>query len=98
MQEALDNGDLTFDGLARNVEYLKMGDEINLFLARYSHCDYSDSDCDCEYDSDYDLKDVCMAEDESMPAAPDEDHICLADEEENKDDMPVLKTKAGARA
>ena len=101
MEEALENGDLTWDGLARNVEYLKMGDDIKLFLARYwrrvhTYCDYSDSDSDCDYDSDYDSDNVCMSEDESTLADPDEDHMCLADDEE--DDMLVLKAKAQARA
>ena len=101
MEEALESGDLTWDGLARNVEYLKMGDDIKLFLARYwrrvhTYCDYSDSDSDCDYDSDYDSDNVCMSEDESTLADPDEDHMCLADDEE--DDMLVLKAKARARA
>lgn len=101
MEEALENGDLTWDGLARNVEYLKMGDDIKLFLGRYwrrvhTYCDYSDSDSDCQYDSDYDSDDAYMTEDESTLADPDEDRMCLADDEE--DDVLVLKAKARASA
>lgn len=97
MEEALENSGLTWDGLARNVEYLKMGNDIKLFLGRYwrrvhTYCDYSD----CEYDSDYDSDDAYMTEDESTLADPDEDRMCLADDEE--DDVLDLKAKARARA
>ena len=98
MEEALDNGDLTWDGLARNVEYLKMGDDLKLFLGHYwrrvhTYGDYGDSDN--EYDSDLD-SDECMTEDESTLADPDEDRMCLADDEDD-DDVLLDKAKAQAR-
>ncbi|EJF66153.1 hypothetical protein DICSQDRAFT_98018 [Dichomitus squalens LYAD-421 SS1] len=106
MEEALDNGDLTWDGLARNVEYLKMGDDIKLFLGRYwrrvhTYCDYNDSDSDHEYDSASDCdsdSDACMTEDESTLADPDEDRMCLADDEDEDEDVLLVKAKAQARA
>lgn len=98
MEEALDNGDLTWDGLARNVEFLQMGADIKLFLGRYwrqaqSYSGYSDEyDSDFDYDSD---SDDYMSEDDATLADSDEDGICLADDED--DDMSIIKAKALAR-
>ncbi|KAI0672877.1 hypothetical protein C8Q78DRAFT_1122357 [Trametes maxima] len=112
MEEALDNGELSWEGLARNVEFLQMGPEIKLFLGRYwrrAHTfhDYSGSEDDDddeyehEYDSDYDSdSDAYMSddgEDESTLADPDEDGMCMADDEDD-DGISVLKAKAKARA
>ncbi|RPD66471.1 hypothetical protein L226DRAFT_543001 [Lentinus tigrinus ALCF2SS1-7] len=97
MEEALDNGDLTWDGLARNVEYLQMGADIKLFLGRYwrqAHAYYSD-----EYDSDFDDdsdSDEFMSEDDATLADPDEEGMCLADDE--VDSMSIMKAKVKARA
>ncbi|KAI0780595.1 hypothetical protein BD413DRAFT_600165 [Trametes elegans] len=102
MEEALDNGELCWEGLARNVEYLQMGPEIKLFLGRYwrrAHCEYSDSESDREYDSDYDSDGSCefmSDEDESTLADPDENDMCMADDEDD-DNISVLKAKAKAR-
>ena len=102
IEEALDNGELTWEGLARNVEYLKMGADIKLFLGRYwrrvhTYCDYSDSDSDREYDSELDEdSDEYMSEDDATLADPDEDRMCLADDED--DDVSIVKAKAKARA
>ncbi|RDX56417.1 hypothetical protein OH76DRAFT_1425823 [Lentinus brumalis] len=98
IEEALDNSDLTWDGLARNVEYLQMGADIKLFLGRYwrqahTYCDHTD-----EYDSDFDdsESDDSMNEDDATLADPNEDGMCLADDED--DDMGIMKAKASARA
>ena len=108
IEDALEKGDLTWEGLARNVEYLQMGPEIKQFLGRYwrrvhTYCAYSDGESDCEYDSDFDSdseseadSDFCMSEDESTLADPDEQQMCLADGED--DDVSVVKAKARARA
>lgn len=102
IEEALDNGELTWEGLARNVEYLQMGADVKLFLGRYwrrvhTYCDYSESESDCEYDSDSDYdSDEYMSEDETTLADPDEERMCLADDED--DDLSIIKAKARARA
>ncbi|KAI0807763.1 hypothetical protein C8Q74DRAFT_1188256 [Fomes fomentarius] len=102
IEEALDNGELTWEGLARNVEYLQMGADVKLFLGRYwrrvhTYCDYSESESDCEYDSDYDYdSDEYMSEDEITLADPDEERMCLADDED--DDVSIIKAKVKARA
>ncbi|CDO73606.1 hypothetical protein BN946_scf185014.g76 [Trametes cinnabarina] len=104
MEEALDIGELSWEGLARNVEYLQMGAEIKLFLGRYwrrthAYCDYGDSDTDRDYDSEYDSdSDGFMSdEDESTLADPEEDGMCMADDEDG-DGISMLKAKAKARA
>ncbi|KAI0372997.1 hypothetical protein BV20DRAFT_1050411 [Pilatotrama ljubarskyi] len=104
MEEALDNGELSWEGLARNVEYLQMGAEIKLFLGRYwrrvhTYCDYSESESDRDYDSEYDSdSDAYMSdEDESTLADPDEDGMCMADDEDD-DSISIMKAKAKARA
>ncbi|KZT69766.1 hypothetical protein DAEQUDRAFT_668924 [Daedalea quercina L-15889] len=58
IEDALDDGTLSWEGLARNVEYLGMGAEIKVFLGRWygrwrrrRGCD-SDSDSDVDIDSD----------------------------------------------
>ncbi|KAI0647396.1 hypothetical protein C8Q79DRAFT_1000329 [Trametes meyenii] len=114
MEEALDTGELSWEGLARNVEFLQMGPEIKLFLGRYwrrahTFCDYSGSededededDYEHEYDSDYDSdSDAYMSDD-------GEDESTLADpdedgmcmaDDEDDDGISVLKAKAKARA
>ncbi|KAI9065369.1 hypothetical protein FKP32DRAFT_1674723 [Trametes sanguinea] len=104
MEEALDNGELSWEGLARNVEYLQMGAEIKLFLGRYwrrmhAYCDYSDNESDRDYDSEYDSDsdDFMSDEDDSTLADPDEDGMCMADDEDD-DTIGILKAKAKARA
>ncbi|EIW60274.1 uncharacterized protein TRAVEDRAFT_57578 [Trametes versicolor FP-101664 SS1] len=103
MEEALENGELSWEGLARNVEYLQMGAEIKLFLGRYwrrahAYYDCSESESDRDYDSDYDSdSDECMSdEDESTLADPDEDGMCMVDDDD--DGISILKAKAKARA
>ncbi|KAI8989759.1 hypothetical protein BD414DRAFT_315986 [Trametes punicea] len=102
IEEALDNGELSWEGLARNVEYLQMGAEIKFFLGRYwrrAHtyydCSGSERDYDSEYDSDSDA--FMTDEDESTLADPDEDRMCMADDED-EDGISMLKAKAQARA
>ena len=108
IEDALEKGDLTWEGLARNVEYLQMGPEIKSFLGRYwrrahSYYAYGDDESDCEYDSDFDSdsesesdSDFDMSEDDTTLADPDEDGMCLADDEDD-DDVSVMKAKARAR-
>ncbi|KAH9945820.1 uncharacterized protein BXZ73DRAFT_95341 [Epithele typhae] len=109
IEDGLDKGDLAWEGIARNVEFLRMGSEIKQFLGRYwrrshTYSDYSetDSDGEAEYNSDLDESsdddmDYGMSdEDESTLADPDEEGMCLADDED--DDFGVLKAKAKARA
>ncbi|KAI0748510.1 hypothetical protein C8Q80DRAFT_1270907 [Daedaleopsis nitida] len=101
IEEALDNGDLTWNGLASNAEYLQMGADFKLFLGRYwrrenTHFDGSEWDSDCEYDSDYDSDEsISEDEDDATLADPDEEEMCLADDE---DDMSLIKAKAKAKA
>ncbi|KAH9901474.1 hypothetical protein C8Q73DRAFT_636216 [Cubamyces lactineus] len=104
MEDALDAGELSWEGLARNVEYLQMGPEIKLFLGRYwrrahTYCDYSESESDQDYDSEYDSDsdDYMSDEDDSTLADPDEDGMCMADDED-EDSISILKAKAKARA
>ena len=109
IEDALEKGDLTWEGLARNVEYLQMGTEIKQFLGRYwrrvhTYCDYSDAESEYEYDSDFDSdsgsdtdgSDYFMSEDDTTLADPDEEGMCLADDED--DELSVMKAKARARA
>ena len=106
IEDALDKGDLTWEGLARNVEYLRMGPEIKSFLGRYWRRTHDpsnyvdDEESDCEYDSDFDSDSDAsetdyMFEDDSTLADPDEEGLCFADDED--DSMSVLKAKARAR-
>lgn len=99
IEEALDNGDLTWDGLARNVEYLQMGADVKLFLGRYWRQAHTFRGYSDEYDSDFDYdseSDDSMSEDDATLADPDEEGMCLADDED--DDMSIMKAKASARA
>ena len=64
LEDALDNGEISWEGLARNVEYLGMNVEIKVFLGRWygrwkRGRDYLNED-DEDYDSDdsYDSSDV----------------------------------------
>ncbi|KAI0636638.1 hypothetical protein C8Q77DRAFT_1215617 [Trametes polyzona] len=107
MEQALDRDELSWEGLARNVEYLQMGAEIKLFLGRYwrrAHAYYDNSgseserDYDSDYDSDSDEDDYMSDEDESTLADPDEDGMCMADDEDDEDSIGMLKAKAKARA
>ncbi|KAH9857234.1 hypothetical protein C2E23DRAFT_881696 [Lenzites betulinus] len=108
IEDALENGELSWEGLARNVEFLQMGSDIKLFLGRYwrrAHTcyDYSGSgseserDYDSDYDSDSDEDEYMSDEDDSTLADPDEDGMCLADEED-ADSISILKAKTHARA
>ncbi|KAI0934602.1 hypothetical protein AcV5_006389 [Taiwanofungus camphoratus] len=83
IEDALDAGTLSWEGLARNVEYLGMGPEIKVFLGRWygrwrqrrdtgEHGLDSDSEWDSEYESDEEGgQDLIMAEqDESAATSP----------------------------
>ncbi|EPT04122.1 hypothetical protein FOMPIDRAFT_1046584 [Fomitopsis schrenkii] len=60
IEDALDDGTLSWEGLARNVEYLGMGAEIKVFLGRW----YGrwrrgrGADSDSDSDSDVDMDDI----------------------------------------
>jgi len=66
IEDALDRGELSWEGLARNVEYLGMGSEIKACLGRWygqwkreRTVDAYDSDSDSDSDAD---TDVCESE------------------------------------
>ncbi|KAI0078116.1 hypothetical protein K474DRAFT_1674297 [Panus rudis PR-1116 ss-1] len=63
LEEALDNGEINWEGLARNVEFLGMGVEIKVFLGRWYGRWYlgrEDAfDDDDEYDSDNSSDEDC---------------------------------------
>lgn len=64
LEDALDSGEISWEGLARNVEYLGMNVEIKVFLGRWYGRWQRGRDCfdedDEEYDSDdsYDTSDA----------------------------------------
>ncbi|KAI0822730.1 hypothetical protein BC628DRAFT_1340516 [Trametes gibbosa] len=102
IEDALENGDLNWEGLARNVEFLQMGSEIKLFLGHYwrrahAYHDYSESESERDYDSDYDSEsDEYMSDEGSTLADPDEESMCYADDEDG-DNITILKAKMKAR-
>ncbi|OBZ65780.1 hypothetical protein A0H81_14355 [Grifola frondosa] len=104
IEDALDRGELAWEGVVRNVEYLGMGADIKVFLgrwyARWRHrrssedygSDYSESDSEQESDDGRDTAD------ESTSATlldDDEDRMCIVGDE---DDPALAKVKACARA
>lgn len=75
MEDALDRGTISWEGLARNVEYLGMGSEVKMFLGRW-YGEWRRDQEDLLYDVD---------EDEEMES-DDEDDDASYDSEDSEDD------------
>lgn len=90
---ALDDGIITWEGLARNVEYLDIRDHIRQFLGRWyarrrSFCEESDSD-----DSAYSEEDEIFSPVENSIIDPDTDA-----DGEDEDDFYRADEKCGVRS
>lgn len=109
IEDALDDGTLSWEGLARNVEYLGMGSEIKVFLGRWygrwrrgrgadSDSD-SDSDVDMDanrgYDSDTDQELELPPKD--MSAATSPTVFDPEDEYRKVDDDEIMKSSEPSR-
>ncbi|KAI0703554.1 hypothetical protein BC835DRAFT_1262622 [Cytidiella melzeri] len=76
IESALDEGTVTWEGLARNVEFLGMGMEIKVYLGRwYRRWRRGDGDSSSRVDVDYDNYSDSDSDDDSYFESDDEDVV-----------------------
>lgn len=108
IENALDRGDIQWEGLARNVEYLVLSTDIKVFLGRWyrswylpAHCSPAASPCPADEDES-DLESDCDDSDSdayySSPATPpsDDDDEMQSDQEcdrgRTRDIKPLVRS------
>ncbi|KAF5358424.1 hypothetical protein D9756_001460 [Leucocoprinus leucothites] len=91
ISEALHDGSIQWEGIARNVEYLGLSADIKVFLSKWYHTwleldtmESEDSDCD----SDTDFSDCCDEEDSTSTAVDTDEFIEVAGDKEESRGRP----------
>lgn len=108
IEDALDRGELSWEGIARNVEYLGMGNDIKVFLGRWygrwktrgSHGHAEDaSGSDSDEESCYD-EDLWGSDDENDMDTDEDESIATSTTLLDRDEMRYMRRssfKSGGR-
>jgi len=106
ISEALHDGSIQWEGIARNVEYLGLSADIKLFLSKWYHTWLDPTEAleggGCDSDSETDCSDTGDGGDSSYTAVDMDEYIEVVDEKEHsrgrpREARPLSYQSAGSR-